>query len=128
MYLNRSLAGEVIANSLSLQNLLDQLFQQLSAAGNVANTASSLLNEAEGGLGVAEMILDASRNQQTSSDSTLRELATRLAGLRLLIQQNRVDLEVARNLTTVATEVADQAEMVRGECIEVYVCPEYCLS
>lgn len=109
------LADEVIANVPRLRNQLNQLLQQLAEATSVANVTGSLLDEASGLLNSSQSLLEESGGVIAGVGSSLQRLGERLVGLESDIEGNELALQVASNLTSLATAAADETQMVRTE-------------
>ena len=107
------LADDAINSSRSLEAQLNLLVQQLGEYNSITNTTGILLDEATEDLDSSENLLDGSEKAIGASRVSLQDLGRRLEGLEALIAENEENLEVARNLTSVAAEVANETELVR---------------
>lgn len=108
------LASEVIESIPLLRDQLNQLIQQLAEGNVVANTTRSLLDEASELLDTSESLLGDSESVIVEARRSLSELGGRVGELESQIERNEVDIQVARNLTSLAAVAADETEMVRG--------------
>lgn len=106
------MADEIVGNATLLQDQLNQSSEQLTSTNLTVDMIESLIQNTSTSLDDSEAFLEDSRDTISSSRSTLFELGRRIRGLELQVEQNEVDLEMARNLTDVAARIANQTELV----------------
>ena len=112
-----------------MEGQLIQLAEDLNSANRLANTTQTLINSSQSSLDDAAVLLSASENRANSSRSALSELDLELDRLELLIMQNEMELERARNLTSEAVDTANQTEQVCMVTAPILLtCPRECVT
>lgn len=110
------LTDEVVSNATELQAQLEELMLELETSTSVAEASQILLVQASESLSASESLLNETEDSLDISRSRLAILGVRLMELEAQIDQNELDFEVARNLTEIAVELANQTESVRMSC------------